>query len=329
MGENVLVVGAKPGKIGYFHLDKILDLYVKGDLNAEQIAYTRINSKLFLEALVELKVKGKYRDIEVSLTAFQDLKRAVVSNQPSIAIIASPIEAHYENFLELLNSKNIERILCEKPLAANYKEGEEMVNLAREKGVVLGVNLQLTGIHELLEEIDIYGTDNYGDIINSNLPFHAVWETNGNHPDVIADLLPHVLSLLPSKRYENLRLEDVKVSEDEDTGRIEIKFDNNTIELEKKTNGERYWQFGDHRFTYEDRLEDGKAITTVKYINTVTKNQKEFDLNCDLSEYSIRKLLKARLPKKGIEEIKPLVSGEEALKNLEMVCKVKEVYGSG
>lgn len=70
----------------------------------------------------------------------QQLEEVIKANQPELVIISSPHKFHFiQCKIALENSCNV---LCEKPLAFNLDEVQELVNLANQKNRLLVVNLQ-------------------------------------------------------------------------------------------------------------------------------------------------------------------------------------------
>ena len=68
------------------------------------------------------------------VTTISQVKRRV-----DLAIVASPAKVHSQQTMELLN-RGI-HVLCEKPMAANVRECEGMIQAARNSGRLLAVGL--------------------------------------------------------------------------------------------------------------------------------------------------------------------------------------------
>ena len=57
-----------------------------------------------------------------------------------VVIVSVPHNLHYAITLDALNAGK--HVLCEKPLAMNMEQGQEMIALAQEKGLILGTFFQ-------------------------------------------------------------------------------------------------------------------------------------------------------------------------------------------
>lgn len=60
---------------------------------------------------------------------FDDIEEMLEKTSPDIVYIASPHSEHHKESLTCLQNKVA--VLCEKPLALNYKQAEEMINMSR------------------------------------------------------------------------------------------------------------------------------------------------------------------------------------------------------
>ncbi len=70
-----------------------------------------------------------------NLHYYDDLEAFAQSDAFDAAYVASPNCCHYEQVMTLL--RNGKHVLCEKPLASNFREAEEMFQTAREQNRVL------------------------------------------------------------------------------------------------------------------------------------------------------------------------------------------------
>ena len=78
-------------------------------------------------------LKEKYSDVIV----YNDLSTLLTDSKIDAIIISTPAETHYSLAKEVLLSNK--DVFVEKPIALNYKDGEELVSLAREKTRILMV----------------------------------------------------------------------------------------------------------------------------------------------------------------------------------------------
>lgn len=66
---------------------------------------------------------------------YTSLSEIAADEKINCVYIASPNSCHCRQVVEMLRAKK--HVLCEKPLASNKREAEEMINAARENGVLL------------------------------------------------------------------------------------------------------------------------------------------------------------------------------------------------
>lgn len=77
--------------------------------------------------------KEKYSDLIV----YSDIKTLLTDSKIDAVVISTPAATHYSLAKEVLLSNK--DVFVEKPIALNYKDGEELVSLAREKNRILMV----------------------------------------------------------------------------------------------------------------------------------------------------------------------------------------------
>jgi len=78
---------------------------------------------------------SKYPDIPI----YPTVKDLFSEHRIDIASICVPTRLHYSIYKEIIGH-DIKAIFCEKPLSAEVHESQEMVDLAREKKIVMAVN---------------------------------------------------------------------------------------------------------------------------------------------------------------------------------------------
>jgi predicted dehydrogenase len=127
-----------------------------------------------------------------AVAVFPDHRELLRSDVQAV-VLATPIRTHYRLAREaLLAGKHV---LVEKPLAASIEEAAELVELARERGLVLMVghtflyNPAVRELRRLVREGEL-GRIYYGDSARLNL---GMFQRDVN---VIWDLAPHDLSIL-------------------------------------------------------------------------------------------------------------------------------------
>ncbi|MFH1542017.1 MAG: Gfo/Idh/MocA family oxidoreductase, partial [bacterium] len=127
--------------------------------------------------------------------------------------IVTPTSTHYEIAKTCLAAGK--HVLIEKPMTGNIAQAEELVALAKEKGVVLAVgfveryNPAFQQLLKLIKKERIIGID-----IKRFSPF----PTRISDADVINDMMIHdldlLLTLLPKDEIEELRAEGKKIKSD-------------------------------------------------------------------------------------------------------------------
>jgi predicted dehydrogenase len=115
------------------------DPLMAGDVFTHAEAYSK-SGKTELVALCdtdEKKLKAAGSRWNVS-ALFDNPRYMIAKAAPEIVSICTPTRSHAAVAHDLLNAEKPPRaILCEKPLAANLEEAEEIVRLANEKQIVL------------------------------------------------------------------------------------------------------------------------------------------------------------------------------------------------
>ncbi|HEX6576632.1 MAG TPA: Gfo/Idh/MocA family oxidoreductase [Gemmatimonadaceae bacterium] len=126
------------GKIGSLFAD---DPLMRGDVFSHAEAYT-VCPDTNLIAIVDPRIRalekcGKRWGVA---RQFLHAKEMMASVNPDIVSVATPTETHAWICREVITAERPPRaILCEKPIASTLEEAQQIVALAREKGVVLVV----------------------------------------------------------------------------------------------------------------------------------------------------------------------------------------------
>ncbi len=111
-----------------------------------------------VNAVVDLDKKrlAQVREVHTGLRYEEDYRRIISDPDIDAVVVATPIATHYQIVREsILAGKHV---LCEKPLCASSKEGEELIDLARANGRMLMVGhvfLFNPGITKLKEIVDM------------------------------------------------------------------------------------------------------------------------------------------------------------------------------
>jgi len=126
------------GKIGSEFAD---DPLMRGNVFTHAEAYTQCpDTKLVAVCDVEpdrLTHCGERWDVE---SRYSNVERLIETEEPDIVSVCTPDATHYEVMRAVLTSAHrVKAILCEKPMATEPEQAEELIQLARERGVILAV----------------------------------------------------------------------------------------------------------------------------------------------------------------------------------------------
>lgn len=85
--------------------------------------------------------------------AYESVEELLTDPAIKAVYISAPPVAHKE--LTIAAAKRGKHVLCQKPIAMNAKEGEEMVRVCREQNVLLGIGLMMRyhGAHQKMQEM--------------------------------------------------------------------------------------------------------------------------------------------------------------------------------
>ena len=72
--------------------------------------------------------------------SFSDLTKGLEEQKPSLVVLASPTECHLEGVEATVRYESVRYILCEKPLAWTFGEGNKILDLCEKAGVRIFVN---------------------------------------------------------------------------------------------------------------------------------------------------------------------------------------------
>lgn len=128
-----------------------------------------------------------------SARATSDVREVLRDPTVDVVAIATPVSTHHELARAALESGK--HVLVEKPLAANSKQGDELVSIAHSQGLVLFVDHVFLYSPAVRKMMEICSSGDLGDIrfidsvrINLGLIQHDV--------NVLWDLAPHDLSII-------------------------------------------------------------------------------------------------------------------------------------
>ena len=101
--------------------------------------HARVCSELGVLSAVVDQNKTALKSIsdKFGVPTYTDLREAVLELEPSGLIISTPTKTHYD--IGMLAIEMGLNVLIEKPISDTIERGEELVNMAREKGILLSV----------------------------------------------------------------------------------------------------------------------------------------------------------------------------------------------
>ncbi|UCC38793.1 MAG: Gfo/Idh/MocA family oxidoreductase [Candidatus Aminicenantes bacterium] len=133
--------------------------------------------------------KEKYQDAAV----YYDLKTLLADSNIEAVVISTPAETHFSLAKEVLSSGK--DVFIEKPIALNYRDGEELVSLAAEKNKILMVGHLLEYHPAIIKLKEIIDKGDIGKIhyIYSNRLNLGKFRTEEN---ILWSFAPHDISVI-------------------------------------------------------------------------------------------------------------------------------------
>lgn len=99
------------------------------------------------------------------LNFYSDYKRMIEHDAPDIVSICTPTFTHAQIIRDIMRLNNRPKaIFCEKPLTFTYKEGREIVDLCKEKGIHLAVNYMRRWDEKYLKIKELIDNYTYGEL---------------------------------------------------------------------------------------------------------------------------------------------------------------------
>jgi predicted dehydrogenase len=247
-----------------------------------------------------------------------------------VVYIASSNDKHYEQAIEAANSGK--HIFCEKPLALNSTQAEEMVNVANQRKVLFAVNF-IHNFHPLtIKAKELINTLNLGKIVSVQANFNIDFPPNENYRfnraksggGALRDLGSHMLNLL---RYFGGEISEIDgyldnivyQSEVEDFASAIVKFKNSgygyfNVSYNSKRAFNRL-EIICHRGSIEiDNLMGRKIIGTKLSIVVDGEAKKSFRKGGNKMLYALKSVQDSFLK----NEI-PLVTGYDGLVNMKLM----------
>ena len=136
MKERCLIIGL--GKIGLeYDIDK--GIHENSVLTHSKAFYLHPNFSLVGAVDLTYEKRVLFENI-YKIPTYSNLQKALVELIPSVIVISSSTEKHFEILNEILLYRIPKVIICEKPLSHDIREAEEMVELCKKNKISLFVN---------------------------------------------------------------------------------------------------------------------------------------------------------------------------------------------
>ena len=105
--------------------------------------------------------------------AFGTLEDAIAWGQFDAAMNVTPDSVHYPTTMKLLTAKK--HVLCEKPLAENFKRADEMATTAGKAGLINMVNLSYRNVPAIQEARKRITTGEIGEVRHVEASYRQSW----------------------------------------------------------------------------------------------------------------------------------------------------------
>jgi len=163
------------------------------------------NDNINLTAVVDT---APYDKLNSKVQYFQNIENFIDSeHRIEAAVVSTPTNTHYEITKKLL-SNNV-HVLVEKPLALNSDEAEELINLARERGLVLLVDHTFLYNEAINFAINMIQNGEIGKLLHINFERTNLGPIR-NDVSCLWDLTAHDISILNA--ITNLEPNQIKAS---------------------------------------------------------------------------------------------------------------------
>jgi predicted dehydrogenase len=136
-----------------------------------------------LAALVDPDVANREKAAKLFPEAktYTDIASMMSEVRPDIVSIATPTDKHREHIIEVIGNGGCQAIFCEKPVAANISESEEVVALCKKSGVKLFIGHQRHFDPLLNKWAKKVREGCIGDPLGGNVTYYNGLYNNGTH----------------------------------------------------------------------------------------------------------------------------------------------------
>ncbi len=162
----------KTVKWGILGLGKIAQYFVEDLLKVD-------NAELYAVASRSLTKAEEFSNNFQAKKAYGSYEELYKDDNVDVIYIATPHAFHYQNALDAIKSKKA--VLCEKPIALNAIQAQEMIEAARTHNVFFMEAIWTNFMPHLDKTLEISSEKRYGDIkhINAEFCFKANYDPKG------------------------------------------------------------------------------------------------------------------------------------------------------
>ena len=240
------------------------------------------------------------------------------------AIVATDTSSHFEIASEFIREGK--DVFIEKPLAKSYDEGKKIVENAKKKGVILQIghierfNSVYKSVREIISHPSFISSERLSPFPSRSIDTDVILDVMIHDLDTIASVLPN----LSVKRVEAIGIPII--TDKIDIANVRIEFSSGCIAI-LTSSRVSYKKVRKFRIFQPDMYISMNFLERQVEIYKRTRNGKSFEIsgsvktftNGDPIEEEITEFLNCIVERK-----RPEVSGDEALKSLELADKIKE-----
>lgn len=151
--------------------------------NDSHLDAIKANNSIKLVGCVDIDIdKAKLFALQSNCAAFSNIEEAIETLHPHLVIICTPDESHFAVALKVLSSLHIPKLIfIEKPVCLKSSEYEELLMLARAKGVIIIVNHTRRFDLAMIELKKRISADFFGSLDRVIATYYGGWFHNGIH----------------------------------------------------------------------------------------------------------------------------------------------------
>lgn len=328
--------------------DDVIKIYPKGrKLKWGLAGCGKFAESVFIPTLMQIKrndlisvyssdlVRAKEISNKFLTSTYFDDYSKFLEQDFDILYVGSANSDHHWQVIEA--AKAGKHILCEKPLAINSDQAEEMVKVCKENNVFLTVNY-VHRFHPLSTKVkEIIDKSLIGSIVSISTSFNIDYEPNDNFRfdlkqsggGAFRDLGTHMIDIL---RYFGGNIVDIRgfidnviyKSEVDDFAAAVVKYENGgygylNVSYNSKKSFNKIEIIGSHGSISIENIIGGKKAPGKLVIDLVGEARKAFRKRANKQKIALKSIQKAIL-----SGTQPQVTGEDGLINMKIMEKLEE-----